>query len=397
MVTCRLQFGVVELVLGNIVDQDTDAIVNAANTKLAGGGGVDGAIHRAAGPQLKKFCLELPVDDSGQRCRTGHVVTTPAFELSAKCIIHAVGPFFNEKYAAKANDQLRQVHTLALQSAVEHKCSSIAFPAISTGAYRFPVRQAAEIAVDVACNFLNGTLPLSADLKKQASVLKLIRFVLFKQNQLEAFQAALVGEQGQVDWSGLKSGSGRGTQVPYLLQQLNSEDRDIQLSAYESLYNELVHQGHVYEAAVYALPTLRALLTTSQEPLRQGIVVLISEIGTGMLPIHAVQNDGSNWRMILHETGRSLEEELAREEIVGEQIKQEVLKCLPEIAVHIADPDPFVRRVVGDVLSIYPEAHNFALPVLLNAIGQESTPNVREEFERYIARLRALKVKGRVT
>ena len=172
----NLRHGVVELVLGNIVDQDTDAIVNAANTKLAGGGGVDGAIHRAAGPTLKELCLQFPADDHGRRCRTGNVKTTPAGNLSAKVVIHAVGPFYNERYADRAHTQLRQVHELALKAAIEHECRSVAFPAISTGAYRFPIADAAQIAIDAVCTFLDKTKGIS-----------LVRFVLYKPSQFDVF------------------------------------------------------------------------------------------------------------------------------------------------------------------------------------------------------------------
>ncbi len=134
----QLKHGSVELVIGNIVEQTTDAIVNAANTKLAGGGGVDGAIHRAAGPELMRLCLELPANEKGQRCETGDVRTTSAGNLKSKIVIHAVGPFFNDKYEEKAHAQLRSVHMRALREAVAHNCRSIALPAISTGAYRFP-------------------------------------------------------------------------------------------------------------------------------------------------------------------------------------------------------------------------------------------------------------------
>ena len=181
----KLQHGTVELVLGNIVDQVVDAIVNAANTKLAGGGGVDGAIHRAAGPQLKVLCQQFPADDQGRRCQTGHVQTTTAGNLNAKYVIHAVGPFYNERYAEKARDQLRQLHTLALQAAMDHGCKSIAFPAISTGAYRFPISDAAATAIDSVCSFLNTN----------AGVVH-VRFVLYKQSHLDAFQSALS------DWEG---------------------------------------------------------------------------------------------------------------------------------------------------------------------------------------------------
>ncbi len=176
----KLKHGTVELVLGNIVDQDTDAIVNAANTKLAGGGGVDGAIHRAAGSTLKELCLEFPADDRGRRCQTGNVQTTAAGNLAAKFVIHAVGPFYNERYADKAHDQLRQLQTLALNAAIQHGCSSVAFPAISTGAYRFPIADAARIAIDAVCSFLDSKPGVS-----------LVRFVLYTQGQYDVFDHAL--------------------------------------------------------------------------------------------------------------------------------------------------------------------------------------------------------------
>lgn len=176
----QLKHGTVELVLGDIVDQDTDAIVNAANTKMLAGGGVDGAIHRAAGPELLELCKQIPPDEDGRRCQTGHVQTTRAGNLPVKYVIHAVGPVYNEKYAEQAHAQLRQVHEEALQAALAHDCQSVAFPAISTGAYRFPMDEAAEIAIDSVCSFLERQEGLS-----------LVRFVLFQQGQFDAFQSAL--------------------------------------------------------------------------------------------------------------------------------------------------------------------------------------------------------------
>lgn len=176
----KLKHGIVELVLGNIVKQDTDAIVNAANTKLNGGGGVDGAIHRAAGPKLKELCHLFPADEKGRRCQTGHVRTTAGGNLAAKYVIHAVGPFYNERYAEKAHNQLRQLHKFALQAALEHNCKSIAFPAISTGAYRFPLADAASTAIDSVCQFLN-----------HITGIEIVRFVLYKPVQFEIFETTL--------------------------------------------------------------------------------------------------------------------------------------------------------------------------------------------------------------
>lgn len=175
-----LSNGRVELVVGNIVDQNVDAIVNAANTTLAGGGGVDGAIHRAAGPILKELCMAFPENERGQRCETGDVRTTKAGNLNAKFVIHAVGPFYNAKYDAKSHLQLREVHIRALKEAIKHQCVSVAFPAISTGAYRFPIIDAARTSVDAVCDFLDSH-----------EGIKLVRFVLFKQSHLNVFQDAL--------------------------------------------------------------------------------------------------------------------------------------------------------------------------------------------------------------
>jgi O-acetyl-ADP-ribose deacetylase (regulator of RNase III) len=180
LVTRQIGHGRIELVLGNIVAQQADAIVNAANTKLAGGGGVDGAIHRAAGPALKKACLELPTDDTGRRCPTGEVRVTAAGNLPAKFVIHAVGPFYNARYAEKGERQLREVYANALAAAAKHKCRSVALPSISTGAYRFPIKQAAPIALQAAVDFL-----------QQESSVEGVRFVLYKPPHFAAFQEAL--------------------------------------------------------------------------------------------------------------------------------------------------------------------------------------------------------------
>src|SRR5438105_4693140 len=146
--------GRIELVLGNIVGQHVDAIVNAANTKLKGGGGVDGAVHRAAGPALREACLQFPADEDGRRCPTGQVRVTAAGDLPARYVIHAVGPFYNERYADRAERLLREAYENSLAEAVRHGCRSVAFPALSTGAYRFPLARAAAIALRAVADFL---------------------------------------------------------------------------------------------------------------------------------------------------------------------------------------------------------------------------------------------------
>jgi O-acetyl-ADP-ribose deacetylase (regulator of RNase III) len=174
--------GRIELVKGNIVEQDVDAIVNAANTTMLGGGGVDGAIHRAAGPSLLEECRKLPVDDDGKRCETGNVRVTGAGDLSARFVVHAVGPVYDERRADKSAELLRKVHENALAEAAERGVKSVAFPAISTGVYRFPVGEAAPIAIGAANRFLSDHTD---------GPIEVIRFVLFDDDSLAAFERAL--------------------------------------------------------------------------------------------------------------------------------------------------------------------------------------------------------------
>ena len=133
-----------------------DAIVNAANTTLLGGGGVDGAIHRAAGPELLEACLRL------NGCQTGQAKITPGFDLPAKYVIHTVGPVWSGG-ANGEEDLLASCYRNSLQLAVDNHCNNIAFPAISTGVYRFPLGQATRIALKTCQSFslqLPGEMPI---------------------------------------------------------------------------------------------------------------------------------------------------------------------------------------------------------------------------------------------
>lgn len=145
----------IHLVKGDITKIQVDAIVNAANNGLQGGGGVDGAIHRAGGPEIMKECDLIRKKSGG--CPTGEAVITSAGNLPAKYVIHTVGPVW-EGGRKSEPELLRKAYTNSLRLAVEKNLESIAFPNISTGVYRFPKKMAAEIAVDELKNFKHHSL-----------------------------------------------------------------------------------------------------------------------------------------------------------------------------------------------------------------------------------------------
>lgn len=138
----------IKLIKNDIAKAKVDAIVNAANPKMLGGGGVDGAIHQAAGPNLLEACRKIK-SVNGIRCPFGEARITSAGNLNANFVIHTVGPIYRQ--AANPKALLRSAYQNSLDLALHHGCQSIAFPAISCGAYGYPIQEAAEVAFEVCC------------------------------------------------------------------------------------------------------------------------------------------------------------------------------------------------------------------------------------------------------
>ncbi len=164
-----------ETVQGDITRQAVDAIVNAANTTLLGGGGVDGAIHRAAGPELLDECRRLG------GCLTGEARITRGYRLPAAHVIHTVGPVWSGGTHGEP-ELLRRCYANSLRLAVQHGVRSIAFPSISTGAYGYPIEQAAAIAVATVRDELRND-----------STVELVRFVCFSAGDLVVYRGLLGG------------------------------------------------------------------------------------------------------------------------------------------------------------------------------------------------------------
>jgi len=163
----------IEIVQGDITKLQVDAIVNAANKSLLGGGGVDGAIHRAAGPELLEECRTLG------GCETGQARITGGYRLPAKKVIHTVGPVWHGGDRGE-DELLASCYRQSLALAKKHKLATVAFPSISTGAYRFPLARACRIALKETRAFLAGQ-----------DVVEKVYFVCFSASDLEEYRAAL--------------------------------------------------------------------------------------------------------------------------------------------------------------------------------------------------------------
>ena len=165
--------GKIQIILGDITKQDSDAIVNAANCSLLGGGGVDGAIPRAAGPELLAECRTL------HGCETGKAKITKGYRLPAKYVIHTPGPVWHGGSHGEA-ELLASCYRSCLELAKEYGCKSVDFPSISTGVYRFPLDKAADIAI--------GTI---ADFLKTAPEIERVRMVCFDEGTKAHYDRAL--------------------------------------------------------------------------------------------------------------------------------------------------------------------------------------------------------------
>lgn len=164
---------VIELTEGDITKEETGAVVNAANTRLLGGGGVDGAIHRAGGPAILDECRKIG------GCPTGEARITTGGNLKAKYVIHTVGPVYRDGRSGEA-DRLKSAYRNSLKLAAENGVKSLSFPSISTGAYGYPIEKASRIALGEVIDYLNA----HADIE-------LVRFVLFGKKDYDVYKQAL--------------------------------------------------------------------------------------------------------------------------------------------------------------------------------------------------------------
>lgn len=172
--------GTIEIILGDITKHSVDAIVNAANCSLLGGGGVDGAIHRAAGPELLAECRTL------HGCETGKAKITKGYRLPAKYVIHTPGPVW---YGGNSGEEelLASCYRSCLTLASENGCKTVDFPSISTGVYHFPPDKASVIAINTIVDYL-----------REHSEIERVRMVCFDGRTMEVYQKALAAREGKL-------------------------------------------------------------------------------------------------------------------------------------------------------------------------------------------------------
>ncbi|HHT9159718.1 MAG TPA: O-acetyl-ADP-ribose deacetylase [Candidatus Brocadiaceae bacterium] len=173
MMKVNINKSILELIEGDITEQETDAIVNAANSSLLGGGGVDGAIHRAGGPKILEECKKLG------GCPTGEARITTGGKLKARHVIHTVGPVYSGG-KQRESELLANAYKNSLNLASKYKLKSVSFPSISTGAYSYPINEASTIALKTVIDYL-----------KTYTDIKLVRFVLYGQKAYQVYEKAL--------------------------------------------------------------------------------------------------------------------------------------------------------------------------------------------------------------
>ncbi len=173
MVKVNINKSILELIEGNITEQETDAIVNAANTSLLGGGGVDGAIHRAGGIKILEECKKLG------GCPTGEARITTGGNLKARYVIHTVGPIYSGGKQHES-ELLTNAYKNSLNLASKHKLKSVSFPSISTGAYGYPINEASMIALKTVIDYF-----------KTNTDIELVRFVLFGLKAYRVYEKTL--------------------------------------------------------------------------------------------------------------------------------------------------------------------------------------------------------------
>lgn len=173
MMKVNINKSILELIEGDITEQETDAIVNAANTSLLGGGGVDGAIHNAGGPKILEECKKLG------RCPTGEARITTGGNLKARHVIHTVGPIYSGGKQCKSK-LLADAYSSSINLASKYKLKSVSFPSISTGAYGYPINEASTIALKTVIDYL-----------KTHTDIELVRFVLYGQKAYQVYEKAL--------------------------------------------------------------------------------------------------------------------------------------------------------------------------------------------------------------
>jgi O-acetyl-ADP-ribose deacetylase (regulator of RNase III) len=180
MVDISINGTMIHLVRGDITDQDVDAIVNAANSSLMGGGGVDGAIHRKGGPKILEECKQIRSKEWPEGLPKGKAVITSGGNLKAKYVIHTVGPIWRDGKSGEKK-LLKDAYLNSLKIAVQKKLKSISFPSISTGAYAYPIDEAARTALSTIKEFL-----------EKEKGLEEVNFVLFTEDDLKTYQDAEV-------------------------------------------------------------------------------------------------------------------------------------------------------------------------------------------------------------